>query len=114
MQQFTKLLMALVLIVGVTACGTITTSTGPLPLGPDTWRITAKEGIKGFGPSQALAIKEANQFCESVGKNILVIGTREIQPLSAEVTFRCLKTGDVDLVRPTLQPAPNSVIKIEK
>lgn len=114
MQKIIKFLSIASAAVYLTSCGTITTSTGPLPIGPDTWRISAKDGIKGFGPSQAIALKEANQFCVSLNKNILVIGTKEIQPFSSEVTFRCLKSGDAELVRPNLQPAPNSIIKIEK
>ena len=114
MKKITKFISMTSFAVCLTSCGTVSTSTGPLPIGPDTWRISAKDGIKGFGPSQALALKEANQFCSSLNKNILVIGTKEIQPLSSEVTFRCLKSGDAELVRPNLQPAPNSVIKIEK
>lgn len=113
MQKIHSSFFLLIASLTLASCGTVTSSSGPVPLGPDTWRISVKDGIKGFGPSQALAITEANRYCLSLSKNILVIGTKDVIPLTSEVTFRCLKTGDPELVRPNLQPAPNSTIRIE-
>ena len=102
-------------VVFFSACGTVTRSSGPLPLGPDTWRISVKDGIKGTGSSQSLAIQEATAHCSGMGKNIMVTGTREMSDkLTGEITYRCLKTGDPDLVRPELQKVPDTLIKVEK
>lgn len=112
-----KYLLLVAPIVGIvlSACGTISTSSGPMGIGPDTWRITAKDGMKGAAGGQRMAISEANVHCEGMGRKILVTATRELDPPygSFEITYRCLKVGDFDLVRPNLQPAPNTIIQVK-
>lgn len=106
---------ALAFPLALAACGTINTSSGPLPVGPDTWRIIAKNGVNGAGASQGMALKEANAHCTSLGKQILLTGSRELDSAgvpSFEVTFRCLNAGDRDLTRPDLVPAPSTVIQV--
>jgi hypothetical protein len=99
----------------LTACGTIATSTGPMGIGPDTWRIAAKDGMKGAAGGQRMALSEANAHCQGMSRQILVTATRQLDPPHGafEVTYRCLKNGDIDLVRPDLQQAPNTIIQVK-
>lgn len=95
-------------------CGTVPSSSGPVAIGPDTWRIFAKDGMKGSGASQAMALQEADAHCQGLGRKIMTVSTVEtMNGYASEVTFRCLKEGDLELVRPTLERMPDAVIKIK-
>jgi hypothetical protein len=114
--DMSKRLISLPLIAAVlSACGTASTSSGPMGVGPETWRIAARDGMKGAAGGQRMALSEANVHCQGMSRQILVTGTRELDPPygSYEVTYRCLKDGDIDLVRPNLQRAPDTVIQVK-
>lgn len=91
-----------------------------VPHGPDTYLIY-REGGTGFSDPKLLrveAIREANDFCLSKGKEFLIVGTDERRGApfayaSGEVTFRCLDKDDPDLIRPTLQKEPDTVIRVQ-
>lgn len=99
----------------LSACGTIATSTGPMEIGPDTWRIAAKDGMKGAAGGQKMALAEANSHCQGMQRQIVVTATQQRDPPygAFEITYRCLKAGDADLVRPNLMKAPDTVIQIK-
>lgn len=99
----------------LSACGTIATTTGPMGIGPDTWRIAARDGMKGAAGGQRMALAEANMHCQGMSRQIMVTATRQLDPPygAYEATYRCLKAGDLDLIRPDLQQAPNTVIQVK-
>lgn len=103
--------IALALVIPLAGCGAMTKSSGPVPLGPDTWRIAVRDGFNGGSASQAMAIKEANNHCVSLGKNIMVVGVNDTGD-AGNVTYRCLRTGDPELVRPNLKKTPDTVIQV--
>jgi hypothetical protein len=86
-----------------------------MSIGPDTWRIAAKDGMKGAAGGQRMALTEANAHCQGMQSQILVTATEQRDPPygAFEITYRCLKSGDADLVRPNLMKAPDTVIQIK-
>jgi hypothetical protein len=101
-----------VLLAAFALAGCQTTgSTGPMSLGPDTYRINASRGLIAGGNTAAEkeALDEANRFCAQQNKQFVAIGTYEKGSagivLNAnggyQLDFRCLNSGDPGLVRPT-------------
>lgn len=98
----------------LSACGTIPRSSGTLQLGPDTYRISARASLGNPIESQKMALLEAKDYCTSLKREMVVIATDEDKNYGPfEVTFRCLNAGDPGLVRPTLEKAPDTVIRIK-
>jgi hypothetical protein len=105
---------------GVAAvCLTGCASSGPVPMGKDTFLIT-KQSSTGFhsaGSVKADIYREANEYCAGQGKQFQPVSDRgtDGQPgrsfANAEVTFRCLSAGDPELSRPVPRPAPDVVIE---
>ncbi len=93
-------------------CGTVARSSGAMQIGPDTYRIMARAPMANQLGSQQMAFSEANGFCNTMGKKMVTTNTKSTELEGYEVTFRCLKDGDPDLVRPTLQKAPDTVIQV--
>ncbi len=120
--QFSKLKSELkmkkvfpVVLVFLVGCA----SSGPIPIGQDTFMIT-KQSTTGFhsGASvKAEIYREANEYCLRVGKQLQPVSTGQIDGVpgrsfaSAELSFRCLSQSDSELNRPTLKPVPNVVIE---
>ena len=89
-----------------------------MKMGPDTYRVTgmASPVRGGSAGAQTLALEEANKYCASVNKEILVtnVGQRDLNIRgggSSDVTFRCLDKNDKDLYRPTYESAPHMIIQ---
>jgi hypothetical protein len=63
--------------------------------------------------NQKAAFKEAGDHCASLGREMMAISTytKEYEPF--EVTYRCLKSDDPELKRPTLERAPDTVIQVK-
>lgn len=100
-------------MVFIQGCGTIPRSTGAMQLGPETYRIRARASMGNVSDSQKMAFAEAKQHCESQQRQMVVVSTETDNDYGPfEVTFRCLTPGDPDLVRPNLEKAPDTVIKI--
>lgn len=94
-------------------CGTVARSSGAMQIGPDTYRIMARASMANQLGSQQMAFSEANVFCNSQGKKMVTTNTRSTELDGYEVTFRCLKDGDPDLIRPSLQRSPDTVIQVK-
>lgn len=90
---------------------------GVVSMGPDTYMIANSEwGFTSGGVQKAKVMKEASDYCNSIGKEMLPISTNQNDVAwgktpAAEVQFRCLPHGDPELQRPTLQPIPTAVIE---
>ena len=94
-------------------CGAVARSSGAMQIGPDTYRIMARASMANQLGSQQMAFSEANMFCNSHGKKMVTTNTKSTELEGYEVTFRCLKDGDPDLIRPSLQRAPDTVIQVK-
>ncbi len=89
-----------------------------LKLGPDTYSISihAAPIMGGVFGAEKESINTANQFCHSLGKEILITN-RSSGPSShlpggtSKITFNCLNKHDPDLKRPVYQGTPNIIIE---
>jgi hypothetical protein len=72
---------------------------GIAPMGPDTYLVTrqAATGFSGAGDLKVEALREANQHCTSLGREMHMVTATESQPPyllgrypRAEVQFKCL------------------------
>jgi hypothetical protein len=89
--------------------------TQPLPVGPDTYMVTARTPYGGTASVRDAALSAANQQCARLSKQLLVLKSRsnidlnennDIEKDAVDVTFRCLAAGDPELRRPNSQPTP--------
>ena len=100
--------------IALSACGTVSRSSGAMQLGPDTYRISARASMGNPTDSQKMALIEAKDYCTVLKREIMVIATEPSKSFGPfEVTFRCLIAGDPELVRPTLEKTPDTVIRIK-
>ena len=96
-------------------------STGVLPVGPDTYSITtgASSARGGMAGARGTALKEAGEYCAKAGKQILVQDISASSSFASgfdisqnsNVIFRCLSDGDPELKRPNLEARPDVVIQ---
>ena len=109
--------MRTIILIVVTAILAACAHSGVVSIGPDTYMIANSEwGFTSGGVQKAKVIKEASDYCNSIGKQMLPISTSQNDVAwgktpAAEVQFRCLSQGDPELQRPTLQPIPATVIE---
>lgn len=108
-----KMKIAVVMLASITvsACGLKTYSSGVLPMGPDTFSVSADD-LNASTAKQA-AHSQAQAHCASLGKEILVMNTKASRATRNiyDVTFRCLSKGDPELTRPTYTKEPDVVIE---
>ena len=111
----THTLISIFVLLVLTACA----SSGPVPIGRDTYMIT-KQSSTGFhsGASvKADIYREANEYCVKQGLQFQPVreNTKDGVPgyafANAEVVFRCLVDGDREINRPNLTPIPNVIIE---
>lgn len=110
--------IAVLIAFALTGCA----SSGPVPIGKDTYMITKQSAGGAFVSSGAIkveVIREAQAFCGSTGKVFQIVNTQEQGAFpgrlpSAEVQFMCLNEGDQEVQRPKLSKAPDTVIEIRK
>lgn len=110
--------VATVLVVGALAgCA----SSGPVPIGKDTYMITKQSAGGAFvspGSIKVEIIREAQAFCGSTGKVFQIANSNE-RPAqnslpSAEIQFMCLNEGDRDIQRPKMSRMPDTIIEVRK
>jgi hypothetical protein len=94
-------------------------STGVIPMGPDSFMIS-KQGASGFssnGAMKAEAYQEANEFCAKQDKKLMPVGTHEVPSgfgrlPSSEIEFMCLSPGDPQLTRVRMEPVSPGPISV--
>ncbi len=86
-------------------------STGAQQLGPDTWLIARSRDRGGLVAAEAAALTEANGHCRERNTELLVLTREPGRGNSFTLTFRCLRSGDPDLRRPTVEATPNRIIE---
>jgi hypothetical protein len=89
--------------------------TQPLPVGPDTYTVSARTPHGGTASARDAALSAANQQCARLSKQLLVLTSsnnielnenRDIVSDITDVTFRCLAAGDPELSRLNSQLTP--------
>ncbi|MBL7186301.1 MAG: SHOCT domain-containing protein [Phycisphaerae bacterium] len=96
-------------------------STGVLPMGPDTYTVT---GQSEFGPgyAQKKALKDANAFAVADGKHMIPTTVQTRSDFDSfgdrihvyELTFRLVDSDDPEYKRTNLQRLPDKIIRHEK
>jgi hypothetical protein len=84
--------------------------TEPLPVGPDTYTVSARTPHGGTTSARDAALSAANQQCARRSKRLLVLKSshdvelknKDIVSNIIDVTFRCV----AELPRPNSQPTP--------
>lgn len=99
-------------IAAIAGCGS---TGGVIPIGPDTFNVTAsKHYTSGGAEAQSNALIAANAHCAALGKEILVKSTSSsyAEPFfNFSATFRCLSKNDPELARPNLRKTPDVLIE---
>jgi hypothetical protein len=105
--QFREGLLQLAIGVGavIAACVagcSATRVTQPLPVGPDTYKVSSRTVHGGTAPARDAAVSAASQHCARLSKKLLVLRSSTNTGLNADegvvdLTFRCLAAGDPEL-----------------
>ena len=101
----------------LTACAT---STGPVPIGKDTYMIAiGGKSVQSGGTLKAKAFQEGAEFCKSQGKELQVINTQQRdmsfgRDPNAEIQFMCLSAADTELARPKLKPQAEQTVELRQ
>lgn len=91
-----KLTLFLLILFMLTGCFAKPQVTDIMPFGPDTYKVKA---VNNKGMEDKLAIEEAHQYCESLGKHFLPVQGEDTY-LQYSLIFSCLDEGDPALKRP--------------
>jgi hypothetical protein len=92
-------------------CSAAARVTQPLPVGPDTYTVSARVPHGGTVSAREAALSAANQQCARLSKQLLVLKSSSNIDLNEnneiandkdviDVTFRCLAPSDPELRRP--------------
>ena len=91
-----------------------------VPIGKDTFMIGKQGSFTTFSGYEVKAdlYSEANEFCACQNKQFMPISSASrdsgyAQYANAEIQFRCLKEGDPELGRPTMESIPDIRIEIK-
>lgn len=104
-----KLILFLIVFIFTACAGQ---STGILKMGPDTYSVSISPSTPFEANAMETANIMANQYCASLGKEILVSNTSlSSYNGTAKITFYCLSENDPDLIRPSYESAPDIVIE---
>lgn len=98
-------ILSCLLLIFLIGC---TTSSGPVPVGQGVFMIarTQKSFVGSSAPVKAAAIAEADKYCQSQGKAMVLLKTvqKDMKPMQsdayAEVYFKCVATNDPVLSNP--------------
>jgi len=96
------------------------TDTGPIKVGPDTYTISTRVPFGGPASAKGQALQEANTFCESKGREILLDHVQASECAlhggcgEAEIFFYYLAANDPQLKRPRFSTEPNQKVEIDQ
>lgn len=112
--------MQIWLMVLATAMLTACADSGTIKVGPDTYTISTRVPLGGPASAKGQALKEANLFCDSQGREILLDHMQSSECAlhggcgEAEIFFFCLAKGDPQLKRQKYSPDPTQKIEIDQ
>jgi len=109
-------------IVGALALALLSgcSDSGPIKVGPDTYTISTRVPLGGPASAKGQALKEANAFCLSQGKEILLDHMQASECAlhggcgEAEIFFFCLASNDPQLKRQKYSSDPTQKIEIDQ
>lgn len=110
--KFTLILLSTSFIV---SCA----DTGPIKIGPDTYTISTRVPFGGPASAKGQALQEANEFCESNAREILLDHIQSSECAlhggcgEAEIYFFCLLPNDPQLKRGKFRADPNLKIELD-
>jgi hypothetical protein len=102
-------------VLGLIGC----TNTGALKTGPDSYMISTRVPFGGPASASGDALRDANQFCASLRKEILLDHIQSSECAlhggcgEAQVSFFCLAPDDSQLRRLKLRNDPNFKLEID-
>ena len=105
-------------VIGLAMVSGCATSTGPVPIGKDTYMIAiGGKSVQSGGTLKARAFKEGAEFCQAQGEHLQVVSTQQRdmsfgRDPNAEVQFMCLDANDAELARPKLQRDPDQKVEL--
>lgn len=113
--------ISILLIIFTPILSSCASSSGVLPLGPDTYTISAGGVLTGSisgndTKAKQKALKEANQFCSKKGKYILVTNINMQSTgfgSTSDITFKCLNKDDPEYKRPRYEKAPDIKVNVK-
>ena len=109
MLSIKNLVFLMIVSVFFAGCGLKVNSTGIQKLGPDTYFVATSSGVRG-NAAKTQAYQEANQYCNSLGKYIVITERKSVHNEN-EITFMCLNKDDYELKRPKYTTTPDIVIE---
>jgi hypothetical protein len=95
--------------------GCVSYSSGVLTMGPDTFAVSVDSGRASQAEKKAL--QEAQNYCNSVGKKIVVTNTNlssSYGTFNFNVTFRCLSPDDPEYVRPVYKKPADVEVEVKE
>jgi hypothetical protein len=88
-----------------------------VPMGKDSYMLNAtSRGGLYAGDEAIAAAKSANEFCNKLGKHMIVRrtgteGVAGLGPVTATFIFSCVSESDPEYTRPDLQKDPSVIIQ---
>lgn len=79
-----------------------------VPMGKDSYMVTAPETVMGKG--RIIALKAANQYCDSQN-NHMIVRRLDANALTIGLTFSCVSEDDPEYKRPNLKKDPSVIIE---
>ena len=112
-----KFIGAVMVAALLSGCGA--RSYGVVPLGPDSFSVSAI-GIDVTGAqARTKALREAGAYCSGTGKRLLVKNITTTPGSAtdvsgADIIFQCLSSNDPGLQRPSYESAPAVIIQDQR
>lgn len=102
-----KIGLAIVALLSGSVAGCAAAS-DPIPVGPDSFMVTAPETLNGHG--RDLVLKAANRTCAAENTH-MILRRLDASGLSIGLVFSCVTTNDPEYQRPNLRREPNIIIE---
>lgn len=99
-----KNLLFTLLMLALSSC-----STGINKLAPNTYSLS--ETSFSTQAAESSVLSSANQFCRSLGKEVLVQTISRPDSDSYSIIFECIRRGEASRIRPSYEHAPSVVAK---
>jgi hypothetical protein len=103
------------LALSLSACGVSTSEV--VPVGRDSFMLTstARGGLFA-GEERIASAKAANQYCDARGQHMIIrrtdgSGIAGLGPVTSNLVFSCVTSGDPEYQRPNLRHDPNVIIE---
>lgn len=100
--------MRAIAILGLTLVTGCAVASQIVPMGRDSYLVTAPETLNGTG--RIIVVKSASQYCESSGTH-MIVRRLDGNALTVSLVFSCVASDDPEYRRPNLRKEPNVIIE---